>query len=59
MSVVKFKEEKQNKVKGLSKAISIIAIIGRIICYVGLFFIAIDEIFLVIGKTVVLFSLFK
>ena len=40
MSVVKFKEEKQNKVKGLSKAISIIAIIGRIICYVGLFFIA-------------------
>ena len=27
MSVVKFKEEKQNKVKGLSKAISIIAII--------------------------------
>ena len=41
MSVVKFKEEKQNKVKGLSKAISIIAIIGRIICYVGLFFIAI------------------
>ena len=41
MSVVKFKEEKQNKVKGLSKAISIIAIIGRIICYVGLFFIGI------------------
>ena len=41
MSVIKFKEEKQNKVKGLSKAISIIAIIGRIICYVGLFFIGI------------------
>ena len=45
MSVVKFKEEKQNKVKGLSKAISIIAIIGRIICYVGLFFIGIAMIF--------------
>ncbi len=41
MSVVKFKENKQKKVKGLSKAISIIAIIGRIICYVGLFFIGI------------------
>lgn len=34
MSVVKFKQEQQSKMKGLSKAISIIAKIGRIICLV-------------------------
>ena len=39
MSVVKFKENKQKKVKGLSKAISIIAKIGRIFCYVAIPFI--------------------
>lgn len=32
--VVKFKKEQQNKMKGLSKAISIIARIGKIICIV-------------------------
>ncbi len=41
MSVVKFKEEKQKKVRGLSKAISIIAKIGRICCYVAIPFIII------------------
>ncbi len=34
MNVVKFKKEQQSKMKGLSKAISIIAKIGRIICIV-------------------------
>lgn len=41
MSVVKFKENEQKKVKGLSKAISIIAKIGRICCYVAIPFIII------------------
>ena len=63
MSVVKFKEEKQNKVKGLSKAISIIAIIGRIICYVGLFFIGIAiilaPIIIKVRKSHVLIILFQ
>lgn len=36
MSVVKFKKEKQNKVKGLSKAIYVIARIGRILSIVGI-----------------------
>lgn len=36
MSVVKFKKEKQNKVKGLSKAIYIIARIGKILSVVGI-----------------------
>ncbi len=35
MSVVKFKREQQSKMKGLSKAISIIAKIGRIACMVS------------------------
>ena len=39
MSVVKFKEQKQKRVKGLSKAISILAKIGRICCYVAIPFI--------------------
>ena len=39
MSVVKFKENEQKKVKGLSKAIAIIAKIGRIFCYVAIPFI--------------------
>lgn len=39
MSVVKFKENQQKKMKGLSKAISIIAKIGRICCYVAIPFI--------------------
>lgn len=34
MNVVKFKEEQQNKMKGLSKAIIILAKIGRIACLV-------------------------
>lgn len=34
MSVVKFKKEQQNKMKGLSKAISIMAKIGRVVCIV-------------------------
>lgn len=34
MSVVKFKKEQQRKMKGLSKALAIIAKIGRIICTV-------------------------
>lgn len=34
MNVVKFKKEQQSKMKGLSKAISIMAKIGRIICIV-------------------------
>lgn len=36
MSIVKFKKEKQNKVKGLSKAIYVIARIGRILSIVGI-----------------------
>lgn len=36
MSVVKFKKEKQNRVKGLSKAIYIIARIGKILSVVGI-----------------------
>lgn len=36
MSVIKFKKEKQNKVKGLSKAIYIIARIGKILSIVGI-----------------------
>ena len=36
MSVVKFKEEKQRKIKGISKAIYIIARIGKIICRVAI-----------------------
>ncbi len=36
MSVVKFKREQQSKVKGLSKAISIIAKIGRIACMIAI-----------------------
>ena len=39
MSVVKFKENEQKKMKGLTKAISIIAKIGRIFCYVAIPFI--------------------
>ena len=39
MSVVKFKENEQKKMKGLSKASSIIAKIGRIFCYVAIPFI--------------------
>ena len=39
MSVVKFKEKEQKKMKGLTKAISIIAKIGRIFCYVAIPFI--------------------
>ncbi len=34
MNVVKFKKEQQNKMKGLSKSISILARIGRIVCIV-------------------------
>ncbi len=34
INVVKFKKEQQNKMKGLSKAISIMAKIGRIICII-------------------------
>ena len=34
MNVVKFKKEQQSKMKGLSKAISIIARIGRVVCIV-------------------------
>ena len=41
MSVVKFKEQEQKRMKGLSKAISIIAKIGRICCYVAIPFIII------------------
>lgn len=41
MSVVKFKENEQKKMKGLSKAISVIAKIGRIFCYVAIPFIII------------------
>ena len=44
MSVVKFKENEHKKVKGLSKAISIIAKIGRICCYVAIPFIIITMI---------------
>lgn len=36
MSVVKFKREQQSKMKGLSKAISIIAKIGRIACMISI-----------------------
>lgn len=36
MSVVKFKKEKQNRVKGLSKAIYIIARIGKILSVLGI-----------------------
>lgn len=36
MNVVKFKKEKQNKVKGLSKAIYILSRIGKIACTVGI-----------------------
>lgn len=36
MSVVKFKKEKQNRVKGLSKAIYIIARIGKILSILGI-----------------------
>ena len=36
MSVVKFKEEKQRKIKGISKAIYIIARIGKIICRIAI-----------------------
>lgn len=36
MSVVKFKEEKQRKVKGISKAIYIIARIGKIACKIAI-----------------------
>lgn len=34
MNVVKFKKEQQNKMKGLSKAIAILAKIGRIVCII-------------------------
>lgn len=36
MNIVKFKKEQQSKMKGLSKAISIIAKIGRIVCIIGI-----------------------
>ena len=36
MSVVKFKEEKQKKIKGISKAIYIIARIGKIACKIAI-----------------------
>ena len=36
MSVVKFKEEKQKKVKTLSKIIEVVSKIGEICCYVGI-----------------------
>ena len=41
MNVVKFKEEKQKKVKGLSKAIAVISKIGRIALYIAIPFIVI------------------
>ncbi len=41
MSVVKFKKEKQKKVKTLSKIISIIASIGRVFAYIGVVVVAI------------------
>ena len=36
MSVVKFKEEKQKKVKGISKAIYVLARIGKIVCKIAI-----------------------
>ncbi len=36
MSVVKFKEEKQQKVKGISKAIYVLARIGKIVCKIAI-----------------------
>ena len=36
MSVVKFKEEKQKKIKGISKAIYILARIGKIVCKIAI-----------------------
>lgn len=36
MSVVKFKEEKQKKIKGLSKAIMVISKISKVVCTVGI-----------------------
>lgn len=36
MRVVKFKKEKQRKIKGLSKAIYILSKIGRVVCGVGI-----------------------
>ena len=36
MSVVKFKEEKQKKIKGISKAIYVLARIGKIVATIGI-----------------------
>lgn len=36
MSVVKFKEEKQKKIKGISKAIYVLARIGKIVCKIAI-----------------------
>lgn len=36
MSIVKLKKEEQKKMKGLSRVISIIAKIGKILCYIAL-----------------------
>ncbi len=44
MNVVKFKEEKQKKVKVLSKIISIVAKIGKVCCMVGIVAVAIAAI---------------
>ena len=44
MNVVKFKEEKQKKVKVLSKIISIVAKIGKVCCMVGVVAVAIAAI---------------
>ncbi len=46
MNVVKFKKEQQNKMKGLSKAISIMAKIGKVVCIVCIPIIAITMIIL-------------
>lgn len=49
MNVVKFKKEQQSKMKGLSKAISVIAKIGRIICTVCIPIIVASMILLVVA----------
>lgn len=53
MNVVKFKSEQQKKMKGLSKAISIIAKVSRIVCIVSIPAIIASMIILgvIIGKT--------
>ncbi len=48
MNVVKLKKEQQNKMKGLSKAISIIAKIGRILCLVCVPIVAVSMVILVL-----------